>query len=159
MEDMDVVTYFLQPHMFDVYSTNKKDHKCLRPSLISVQTLSILSNLSFFHLILSFHRIDRAVTLVATIVGPMDPPPAWGAGGGAVVGRGAARIHRRRGAQEEELPSTGADMMMTFHHSKWKRNHQNRSKRHRKPSQGGSYEANLGVRTWSSHWSRAASDV
>jgi hypothetical protein len=38
-----------------------------------------------------------------------DPPPVRGTGGGATMGHGTARIHRRRGACEEEPPSAGAD--------------------------------------------------
>jgi hypothetical protein len=97
--------YPLHPHIFDVYSTNRKDPKCLTSSLISVQTLSALTNLPFFLIILSFRGTDR----VAAIAGPVDPPPVRGTGGGAAVGRGAARIRCCRGAREEEPPSAGAD--------------------------------------------------
>jgi hypothetical protein len=79
-----VINYSLHPHIFDVCSTNRKDPKCLTSSLILVQTLSLLTNLLFSLLILSFCKTDR----VATIVRPMDPPPVRGTGGGAIVGHG-----------------------------------------------------------------------
>jgi hypothetical protein len=60
--------YSLHPSMFAVYSTNRKDAKCLTSLLISIQTLSVLINLPFFLLILSFRKTDRAA-----ITGPTDP--------------------------------------------------------------------------------------
>jgi hypothetical protein len=72
--------YSIHPHIFIVYKTNRNDLKYLTSPLISVLTLSVLTNLPFFILILS--------SLVG--IDPAAPP----AGGGAVVGCGAMRIHR-----------------------------------------------------------------